>query len=50
SKRNASRWSGRTTSNKVVVFTPAPETKRGDILDLIVEKATSSTLFANILI
>ena len=50
SKRNASRWSGRTSSNKVVVFTPTPETTRGDIIELVVEKATSSTLFANILI
>lgn len=48
SKRNSSRWSGRTTSNKVVVFTPEPETKRGDILELTVEKVTSSTLFARL--
>jgi tRNA-2-methylthio-N6-dimethylallyladenosine synthase len=46
SKRNSERWAGRTTSNKVVVFTPVSKTKRGDIVDLIVEKATSSTLFA----
>jgi tRNA-2-methylthio-N6-dimethylallyladenosine synthase len=48
SKRNKERWSGRTTSNKVVVFTPSPETRRGDTVTLKVERATSSTLFAEI--
>ncbi|NOY75905.1 MAG: TRAM domain-containing protein [Kiritimatiellaeota bacterium] len=46
SKRNPSRWSGRSTSNKVVVFTPWSGIAKGDEVDVFVESATASTLFA----
>ena len=45
SKRNAARWFGRTGTNKVVVFTPAPEIKVGDLVEIEIRRATSMTLF-----
>ena len=45
SKRNPSRWSGRTTTNQLAVFDPYENIKSGDIIDIKVNKATSMTLF-----
>ena len=45
SKRNTERWLGRTTTNKVVVFTPYPEIMKGDMVNVLIEKSTSMTLF-----
>ena len=49
SKRNSERWFGRTTSNNTVVFTPSPSILVGDVLELLIEKATSATLFGRLL-
>lgn len=48
SKRNASRWSGRTELNKLVVFEPEGELRNGDILQIHIDHATSMTLFGHI--
>jgi len=48
SKRNSERWFGRTTTNKTVVFTPDDTILVGDIIEIIVEKSTSVTLFGKI--
>ncbi len=45
SKRNASRWCGRSDSNKVVVFEPSPDIKIGDLVKLKISRATAMTLF-----
>jgi tRNA-2-methylthio-N6-dimethylallyladenosine synthase len=45
SKRNTERWFGRTMTNKVVVFEPYPEILKGDIVNIMIEKSTSMTLF-----
>jgi tRNA-2-methylthio-N6-dimethylallyladenosine synthase len=45
SKRNNLRWSGRTTTNQLVVFEPYEGIKSGDIIDVEIYKATSMTLF-----
>ena len=49
SKRNQDRWFGRTTSNKTVVFTPAPDILIGELVNLVIEKTTSATLFGALL-
>ena len=50
SRRNEQHWMGRSDTNKIVVF-PANNTsyKIGDIVPIKIEKATSATLFGNIL-
>ena len=48
SKRNSSRWSGRTELNKLVVFEPEGTLHNGDILQVRIEHATSMTLFGRI--
>ena len=48
SKRNSSRWSGRTELNKLVVFEPEGSLHNGDILQVRIEHATSMTLFGRI--
>ena len=48
SKRNSERWSGMTTTNKTVVFTPEDGILIGNIIDVTVEKSTSMTLFGKI--
>ena len=45
SKRNKARWFGRTTTNKVVVFSPYHGIKKGDLKNIYIEKSTSMTLF-----
>ena len=45
SKRNSSRWCGRSDTNKVVVFEPAPGIKAGDLVKLKINRATAMTLF-----
>ncbi len=45
SKRNASRWCGRSDTNKVVVFDPTPGIKIGDLVNLKINRATAMTLF-----
>lgn len=48
SKRNPKRWSGRTSNNKNVVFEPNDELKRGDLVHILIDHATSMTLFGSI--
>lgn len=48
SKRNASRWAGRTTTNKVLVFEPSPNLQIGDIINVKVDRSTSMTLFGSL--
>jgi tRNA-2-methylthio-N6-dimethylallyladenosine synthase len=45
SKRDATRWAGRTTNGKVVVFPPPPDIRPGALLDMVIRRATPATLF-----
>jgi len=45
SARNAERWSGRTSCNKVAVFTPPPGCQPGTLLTLRITRTTAQTLF-----
>lgn len=46
SLRNKARWSGRTSSNKIVVFTPPKGLNPGDTVDLTIVRAAPQTLYA----
>ena len=48
SKRNNERWSGRTSTNKVVIFPPNEGVKAGDIVHVKVTKTTSMSLFGEV--
>jgi tRNA-2-methylthio-N6-dimethylallyladenosine synthase len=48
SLRNAARWSGRTRTNKVVVFEPLPDVERGACVDVAVERVTATTLYGTV--
>jgi tRNA-2-methylthio-N6-dimethylallyladenosine synthase len=45
SRRNPARWAGRTRTNKIVLFTPPPETIPGDLIQVRVERATTQALY-----
>ena len=45
SKTNATRLTGRTTQNKIVIFDGDPDRLTGEILDIQVEQSTGFTLF-----
>jgi len=45
SKRDDSRWYGRTTTNKMVVFAPNPSILVGDMVAPVVVRSTAATLF-----
>ena len=45
SKRNPSRWYGRTTTNKVVVFSPYENIHAGDLKNIHIVRSTAMTLF-----
>jgi tRNA-2-methylthio-N6-dimethylallyladenosine synthase len=47
SKRSEDHLSGRTSHNKVVVF-PGEDHKKGEYVDVFIEKSTSATLIGNI--
>jgi tRNA-2-methylthio-N6-dimethylallyladenosine synthase len=47
SKRSKEQFFGRTSQNKVVVF-PAAKSKKGDYVNVLVEKSTSATLIGKI--
>lgn len=49
SKRNAERWSGRTATNKIVIFTPSPTLSCGDIIEVKINRITASSLFGRII-
>ncbi len=46
SLRNKAKWSGRTSSNKIVIFTAPEGLKPGDALDLTILRAAPQTLYA----
>ncbi len=46
SLRNKARWSGRTSGNKIVVFTPPEGIVPGQVVDLVITKAAPQTLYA----
>ena len=48
SKRSAENFFGRTSQNKVVVF-PASTSKKGDYVNVLIEKSTSATLIGKII-
>lgn len=48
SKRNASRWTGRTGLNKVCLFTPLDTTRPGDLLQVKITRTTAHSLFGEI--
>jgi len=48
SPRNPARWSGRTRTNKIVVFEPRPGVTAGDLVRVRVERARAQTLYGQI--
>ena len=48
SKRNPERWSGRASNAKMVIFTPEPGMKIGDIARIKIHRATKASLFGDI--
>ncbi len=48
SLRNAARWSGRSSSNKIVVFEPLPSTKVGDMVSVRITRAAPQTVYGTI--
>ncbi len=49
SSRNAQKWSGRTSNNKVAVFDHNPNLRIGDIVNVHIDRSTSMTLFGSII-
>jgi len=49
SLRNEERWSGRTESNKIVVFEPVRTVSVGEIVDVMVERAMAQTLYGRLI-
>jgi tRNA-2-methylthio-N6-dimethylallyladenosine synthase len=45
SLRNAERWSGRTGSNRIVVFEPQDGLNKGDIVNVRIERAMAQTVY-----
>lgn len=45
SLRNAERWSGRSPTNKIVVFEPAADCRLGDLVNVKIERAMPQTLY-----
>jgi tRNA-2-methylthio-N6-dimethylallyladenosine synthase len=48
SLRDASRWAGRTTSNKIAVFEPVDGLSAGDIINVKISRAMPQTLYGEI--
>lgn len=48
SLRNAARWSGRSTTNKIVIFEPRAGLKAGDIVRVHIERAAAQTLYGSL--
>jgi tRNA-2-methylthio-N6-dimethylallyladenosine synthase len=48
SLRNAARWSGRTRSNKIVIFEPLPGIASGDIVMAKIDRCMAQTLYGTI--
>jgi tRNA-2-methylthio-N6-dimethylallyladenosine synthase len=45
SLRNADRWSGRSATNKIVVFKPSESCQIGDLVNIKIERAMPQTLY-----
>ena len=48
SRRNAERWSGRDSGNRIVVFEPPPGLRAGDVVRVAVKSAHPQTLFGEV--
>ncbi|OGV49720.1 MAG: tRNA (N6-isopentenyl adenosine(37)-C2)-methylthiotransferase MiaB [Lentisphaerae bacterium GWF2_44_16] len=48
SKRNSSRWAGRSSSNKIVIFEPESSVSSGSLINVKIERSTPMTLFGKI--
>ncbi|MDD4102895.1 MAG: TRAM domain-containing protein, partial [Kiritimatiellae bacterium] len=48
SLRNADRWSGRSSGNKIVIFEPSPEMETGALVNVRVTRAAPQTLYGEI--
>ena len=48
SRRNAERWSGRDSGNRIVVFDPPPGLHAGDTVRVAVKSAHPQTLFGDV--
>ena len=48
SRRNAERWSGRDSGNRIVVFEPPPGLRAGDVVHVAVKSAHPQTLFGEV--
>jgi len=48
SLRNSARWSGRTRSNKIVVFEPVKGMVSGQLVNVEIERATAQTLYGKV--
>jgi tRNA-2-methylthio-N6-dimethylallyladenosine synthase len=47
SKRNKSRWSGKNTNGKTVIFTPTDGMHRGDLVNIAIVRASAVSLFGH---
>lgn len=45
SKRNAQRWSGKTTNARGVMFLPSPTTRPGQLLDIRIRRCSAASLY-----
>ncbi len=45
SLRNSRRWSGRSRNNKIVVFDPPPGVRRGDLIEVRIERVMAQTIY-----
>lgn len=48
SLRNEARWSGRTRTNKIVIFSPSESVKAGDVVAVKIERAAAQTLYGTV--
>ena len=48
SRRNKKRWSGRIGTFQLVIFEPAPDTERGQLVKVKITHSTSATLFGEL--
>jgi len=48
SLRNQACWAGRTRTNKIVIFTPRPGIKQGEIVNVKIERVMPQTLYGSL--
>lgn len=48
SPRNAERWSGRSRANKIVVFPPRDSVRRGDLVQVRIDRAMPQTIYGDV--